>query len=137
MRRFYLAFYLIVCVHLLYGQKSQSGLASYYHDSLEGNKTASGEIFHQNGFTAAHKTLPFGTWVKLTGPKKNQVVVKINDRLPAKSTRMIDLTTTAARQMVMINQGLKKVNLEVISDSEAWKWFIQEGFWNPFYKVDY
>lgn len=115
----------------LWGQDGQSGLASYYHDSLEGNNTASGETFYQNKFTAAHKKLPFNTWVELTDGKGHQVVVRINDRLPQRSTRMIDLTTEAALELDMIRQGLKRVELRVISARQAWVWFIENGFLKP------
>lgn len=111
-----------------YGQVSAVGLASYYHDSLEGNRTANGEIFTQNRFTAAHKTMPFDTWVLLTDPSGTSVVVRVNDRLPASSTRMIDLTTLAARQLEMLQQGLKRVHLQVISQKDAWKWFLDNGY---------
>lgn len=110
------------------GQSAQSGVASYYHDSLEGNRTANGEIFDQNRFTAAHKTLPFNTWVKLTDQSGESVVVRVNDRLPARSSRMIDLSTLAARQLDMIQTGLKRVYLQEISSLEAWKWFFENGY---------
>lgn len=110
-----------------YAQVSAVGLASYYHDSLEGNRTANGEIFAQNRFTAAHKTLPFDTWVLLTDQSGTSVVVRVNDRLPATSTRMIDLTTLAARQLEMLQLGLKRVHLQVISRKDAWKWFLDNG----------
>lgn len=110
------------------GQHSEKGLASYYHDSLEGNRTANGEIFSQNNLTAAHRTLPLGTWVIITDLEGHEVVVRVNDRLPANSTRMIDLTTTAARKLKMIEKGLKPVKLRVISNSQAWWWYIRNGY---------
>ena len=111
-----------------FGQISASGVASFYHDSLEGNRTANGEIFNQNRFTAAHKTLPFDTWVMLTDRSGTDDVVRVNDRLPATSSRMIDLTTLAARQLDMIQQGLKTVHLQVITSQDAWKWYLENGY---------
>lgn len=109
--------------------QEKTGVASYYHDSLEGNHTANGEVFDQDKFTAAHKSLPFDTWVLIRDPKGQEVVVRINDRLPASSTRMIDLTTLAARQLDMITAGIKRVRLKVISGREAWLWFLEHGYW--------
>ena len=92
-----------------------TGTASYYHAKFEGRKTASGEIFCNDSLTAAHKTLPFGTFVMVTHLKnKNQVLVRINDRLPSNSKRSIDLTKKAATALNMIQSGLAKVQIEVI-----------------------
>ncbi len=115
----------------LWCQQDQSGMASYYHDSLEGNNTASGEIFYQSKFTAAHKKLPFDTWVEVTDDKGHQVVVRINDRLPRRSSRIIDLTREAALEMDMVRHGLKQVELKVISARQAWTWFTENGFLRP------
>ena len=91
------------------------GRASYYHDKFVGRKTANGEIFSQEKLTAAHKSLPLGTIVKVTNLKnRKSVVVKINDRLPPKSKRTIDLTKAAARELKMIHSGLAKVSLEIV-----------------------
>jgi rare lipoprotein A len=96
-----------------------SGTASYYSNKFEGRKCSSGEIFRQDSLTAAHKTLPFGTLVKVTNLKNDSVViVKINDRLPKKSKRVIDLTRCAAKQLNFIPQGLTKVRLEVITEKD-------------------
>jgi rare lipoprotein A len=97
---------------------SQSGTASYYAKKFEGRKCSSGERFRHDSLTAAHKTLPFGTRVKVTNIKNDSVViVKINDRLPKKSKRVIDLTRRAAKQLNFIRVGLTKVKIEVIKDS--------------------
>lgn len=97
---------------------SQSGTASYYAKKFEGRKCSSGERFRHDSLTAAHKTLPFGTRVKVTNIKNDSIViVKINDRLPKKSKRVIDLTRRAAKQLNFIRVGLTKVKIEVIKDS--------------------
>lgn len=91
------------------------GEASFYADKFNGRKTASGDIFKNNKLTAAHKTLPFGTRVKVTNVKNNLcVIVKINDRLPKSSTRIIDLSQRAARQLDLIRDGIVPVKLEVV-----------------------
>lgn len=112
-------------------QSEQSGLASYYHDSLEGNKTASGQIFQQDKFTAAHKTLDFGTWVLVQDRQGDDIVVLINDRLPAKSSRMIDLTTRAAEELNLIKKGLERVSLKIITAHDAWVWYMENGYLRP------
>lgn len=96
-----------------------SGTASFYANKFEGRKCSSGEIFRQDSLTAAHKFLAFGTYVKVTNLKNDSVViVKINDRLPKSSKRVIDLTSRAAKQLNFIRQGITKVELEVISGKE-------------------
>jgi rare lipoprotein A len=94
---------------------STTGTASYYAHKFEGRKTSSGEIFRQDSLTGAHKTLPFGTWVKVTNLSNDSTVfVKINDRLPPSSRRTIDLTYAAARKLNFIKKGLTKVKIEVL-----------------------
>ena len=89
--------------------------ASFYAKKFEGRRCASGEPFRHNKLTAAHKTLPFGTWVKVTNLSNDSVVlVKINDRLPARSKRGIDLTLSAAKQLNFVRKGLTRVVLVAI-----------------------
>jgi rare lipoprotein A len=97
--------------------KTETGIASFYHDMFEGRKTANGEIFRQDKFTAAHKSLPLGTWVKVTNLSNDStVVVRINDRMPLWNKRSIDLTEAAAEQLNYITKGLTKVLIEIIPD---------------------
>ncbi|MBI3512385.1 MAG: septal ring lytic transglycosylase RlpA family protein [Bacteroidetes bacterium] len=92
-----------------------TGIASWYGNKWNGRMTASGQIFHPNELTAAHKTLPFGTLVKVTNLSNDSVViVKITDRLPKKSTRSIDLTPAAAKKLGFYSKGLTKVKMEVV-----------------------
>lgn len=93
----------------------ETGVASYYHNKFNGRKTASGEIFSNTKMTAAHKTLPLGTWVKVTNLKNDSVVVvKVNDRLPKTSKRSIDLAVAAAEKLNFIRAGLTKVRIEIV-----------------------
>lgn len=93
----------------------QEGEASYYADSLHGNKTASGAVYDKDAMTAAHRTLPFGTRVKVTYLKTgNSVEVVINDRGPHAKNRIIDLSRAAASKVGMLDDGHGKVKLEVI-----------------------
>jgi rare lipoprotein A len=91
----------------------QTGKASYYARRFQGRETSSGEIFKHNKFTAAHKTLPFGSIVKVVNMENDSIVyVKINDRLPRTSKRLIDLTRKAAKELNFIRKGLAKVTVE-------------------------
>lgn len=91
----------------------QSGKASYYADKFEGRKTASGKIFQQNKLTAAHKTLPFGTKVKVKNLKNGKKVkVTINDRGPFIEGRIIDLSKKAARKINMTRDGVVDVKIK-------------------------
>ena len=96
-----------------------SGMASVYgsrRDGYAGARTASGERVHSGGLTAAHKTLPFGTMVRVTNHRNNQsVVVRINDRGPFVRGRVIDLTPAGARAIGM--SGLAPVSLAVLGRS--------------------
>ena len=93
----------------------QKGIASYYGGKFHGRKTASGEIYHKDSLTAAHKILPFGTVLKVTNLKRNtSVVVRINDRLPKNSKRQIDLSQGAAGVLGMLRDGVGQVRIEVI-----------------------
>jgi rare lipoprotein A len=91
------------------------GQASYYANHFHGRKTSSGEYFNQNFLTAAHKTLKFGTIVKVTNLSNDSIVyLKINDRLGRSSHRAIDVTTSAAKKLNFLRKGVAKVTIEKI-----------------------
>lgn len=92
-----------------------TGRASYYADKFDGRRTASGEVFDQDGMTAAHRTLPMGSLVKVTCEKTGRsVTVRVNDRGPFTGSRVIDVSKAAARELGMINAGLTDVTLELL-----------------------
>lgn len=92
----------------------QKGEASYYAERYEGQKTASGEIYKREAFTAAHASFPFGTKVRVTNLSNNKsVLVEINDRGPHKAGRVIDLSYAAAEEIGIILTGVAQVKLEV------------------------
>jgi rare lipoprotein A len=94
----------------------QEGLASWYGGKFQGRQTASGEIFDTNQFTAAHKTLPFGTMVKVTNLETGEsTVVRINDRGPFVPGRIIDLSRAAAAAIGLAGKGVARVRIQVIS----------------------
>jgi rare lipoprotein A len=94
---------------------TESGTASFYADKYHGKPTASGEIFDMHQRTAAHPRLAFGTIVKVTNTENNRsVLVRINDRGPFVSGRVIDLSLAAAEELRMVKSGLAEVKLEVV-----------------------
>lgn len=96
-------------------QASLSGVASWYGPGFHGNRSASGERFNQNAMTAAHRSLPFGTKVRVTNKRNGRsVIVRINDRGPFTGGRIIDLSAAAARVLGVFNTGTAPVQLEVI-----------------------
>lgn len=91
------------------------GWASWYGPGFQGRRTASGEPFNPQGLTAAHRTLPFGTQVRVTNLRNGQaVVVRINDRGPHIPGREIDISTAAAQALGLIQMGTAPVRLEVL-----------------------
>lgn len=96
----------------------QEGVASYYGARFHDRRTANGEIYNMWEFTAAHKHLPFGTLVKVTNQKNGlQAIVRINDRLPQNSKRIIDLSKGVAQHLDMVNDGIVAVKLSLLSAS--------------------
>lgn len=97
---------------------SETGVASWYGPKFHGKKTASGERYNQNAMTAAHKTLPFGTRLRVTNLDNNKkVTVVINDRGPFVDNRVIDLSRAAAKKLDMINTGTARVKLQSLDSS--------------------
>lgn len=92
------------------------GQASWYGDGFYGNRTANGEIYRPGTMTAAHKSLPFGTRVRVTNLNNSRsVVVRINDRGPYVGGRIIDLSETAAASLGIINSGVAPVKIQVLN----------------------
>jgi rare lipoprotein A len=95
--------------------KVHKGTATYYGKNYTGRLTASGERFHKDSLTAAHKTFKFGTVVKVTNLINDSVrYVKINDRLPKSSSHIIDLSYGTAKQMDFLRRGVIPVSLEIV-----------------------
>lgn len=94
-----------------------TGEASWYGPGFHGRRTASGEVFNQEALTAAHRTLPFGTLVRVTNlNNESQVVVRINDRGPFTGGRILDLSAAAAREIGLQHTGVGQIRLEVLSE---------------------
>jgi rare lipoprotein A len=93
----------------------QIGTASWYGDYFQGKATASGEPYNMYDLTAAHPTLPLGSWVRVTNLRNGRaVVVRINDRGPVVPGRIIDLSYNTARLLQFKEQGLQRVRLDVV-----------------------
>lgn len=93
------------------------GYASYYHDKFVGRKTASGQIYRHEKMTCAHRTLPFGTVLKVTNlTNKKSVIVTVNDRGPFVSDRIVDLSKAAAQKLDFIKLGEVKVKIALAAD---------------------
>ena len=91
------------------------GVASYYGQDFHGKQTSNGDVFDMNGLTAAHRTFPFGTKVRVTNlENKKIVVVRVNDRGPFKEGRIMDLSMRAAKEIDLIRTGTAHVRLEVL-----------------------
>ncbi|MGQ9633276.1 MAG: septal ring lytic transglycosylase RlpA family protein [Bryobacteraceae bacterium] len=98
----------------------ETGIASWYGHPYHGRRTASGEIYNMEKLTAAHRTLPFGTWVEVTNlDNRKRVRVRITDRGPFVEGRIIDLSLAAAREIDMVRAGIVKVRVEVVSGPAA------------------
>jgi rare lipoprotein A len=100
--------------------QNQTGKASFYADKFEGRMTASGEKYKHSKLTAAHKTLPFGTRVRVTNLSNQlSVEVVINDRGPYAEGRIIDLSKSAAEKLDFVNQGLTDVKMEILDAGDG------------------
>jgi len=95
--------------------ESQTGVASYYSDKFDGNKTAFGEVFKKNDLTAAHIKYPYNTILRVINLLNNKsVILRINDRKPDFNGRIIDVSYGAAKKLEMIKSGITEVRIEVL-----------------------
>ena len=102
--------------------EGETGLAAVYSDKLNGRKTASGEVYDRIKLTTAHKTLPFGTKVKITNLKNNKsVVLRVNDRGPTQAGRVVDISPAAAKAIGISTKGMAEVRVEVAEAAPAAK----------------
>ncbi len=95
--------------------KTEIGVASYYAEPFHGRKTANGEIYDMNGLSAAHPTFPLGSVARVTNLKNGRaVILKINDRMPQRPDRIVDLSLGAAKELDMLKDGLAKVRIDIL-----------------------
>lgn len=96
----------------MYGKRKVKGKASYYSSALEGRRTSSGDRYSGDSLTCAHRSLPFGTLLKVRNPKTNkEVVVRVNDRGPFARGRIIDLSYAAASKLGFVENGIAVVEV--------------------------
>lgn len=108
--------------------ESYTGIASYYSNRFHGRKTASGERFDQNGLTAMHQTLPFGTRIRVTNLANNRsVVLKVNDRCHPRNHRALDLTRRAAIELGFLRSGLAHVKYEIMEGDDDFQDWESDG----------
>lgn len=101
-------------------QAQEYGLASYYSDKFQGRPTASGEVYDKDKLTASHKTLPFDTYIRVTRlDNKKSVVVRVNDRGPYISGRVVDVSRKAGEALGLLADGTARVKVEVVSKPSA------------------
>jgi rare lipoprotein A len=104
------------------GEHQLSGKAAYYSSRFNGRKTASGQLYESNAMTTAHKTLPFGTKLKITNAKNNRsVIVRVNDRGPSTPDRVFDLSRAAAAKLGYLRTGLTDVTAEIVAEAPVKK----------------
>ena len=108
---------MIFCFLCFSSYAQEVGVASYYHDYFTGKVTASGERYDPNKLTAAHKSLPIGTMIKVTNLENDKsVIVRVNDRGPYVRNRILDLSKSAATQLGLISNGYARVSYAVIEN---------------------
>lgn len=114
---------LVACFLLLTraaSSDSLSGQASYYHDRFEGRPTASGEPYRAGELTAAHRTYPFGTRLKVTrADTGHSVEVRVNDRGPHSPSRIVDLSRRAAEELDLVRAGVAEVEIEIVQSGRV------------------
>ena len=102
--------------------RTETGLAAVYSNRLHGRKTASGERYDRNALTAAHKTLPYGTRVKVTNNRNHKsVILRINDRGPTQAGRILDISPRAAKSLGMQSTSMAQVTAEVTTPAARGK----------------
>ncbi|MCC6458918.1 MAG: septal ring lytic transglycosylase RlpA family protein [Saprospiraceae bacterium] len=100
--------------------REEFGKCGYYADALHGRKTSSGEIYDKSGLTCAHKTLPFGTMIRVTRmDNKKSVVVKVNDRGPYLDGYVTDVSRKAAEALGLVRDGVTRVKLEIVENKTS------------------
>lgn len=110
-------FSLLFCLGAL---AQTEGQASYYANHFHGRRTSSGSIYDKNGYTCAHRTLPFGTMLKVTNLRNNKsTIVKVTDRGPFTQRRIIDLSYAAARDIGLVGVGVTRVRIEKVTSEEV------------------
>lgn len=100
--------------------KTDRGIASWYGPKFHGRQTANGEVYDMHGLTAAHRTLPFGTWVEVTNlDNGRRALLRINDRGPFIRGRVLDVSFAAAQELDMVRSGLARVEMRIAAPRQV------------------
>lgn len=117
-KSFYLVGSFIFCFFMLNGIEvfaQEEGLASYYHHRFHGRKSSSGRVHSKHELVAAHRTYPFGTFLRVTNlSNMKSVIVCVTDRGPRRKTRIIDVSESAAEDLDFIKRGVTRVRIEEV-----------------------
>jgi len=114
----------------------RKGIASFYHDKFEGRRTATGEVFDNNKFTAASNTHKLGTYLKVTNLSNGEVVyVRVNDRMSKTNDRLVDLASIAAKRLGFAQKGLAKVKVEAVPVQEGKRGVIAQSGLNKIRRI--
>lgn len=112
-----------LCLLMPCGMRAQQtfeGMSSYYSDRMHGRRMSSGEVYDKNDFVCAHRSLPFGTLLRVTGVANGRsVTVRVTDRGPFGRDRVIDVSRAAARELDMIRAGVMRVRCEVLPSEQS------------------
>ena len=108
-------FLLLMFCFSISSYSQETGFASFYANKFNGKKTASGIVHNNEDYVAAHRNLPFGTFVRVTNVRNNkEVIVRITDRGPFLRKRVIDLSRSAAEKIGMVQKGIAEVKIDII-----------------------
>lgn len=122
-RLFHIALLFIALQSIGVARGQEEGLASYYHERFHGRKSSSGRIHDKNELVAAHRTYPFGTFLRVTNlDNMKSVVVCVTDRGPHRKSRIIDVSSSAADLLGFRKKGLARVRLEVVPGPTDLRW---------------
>ncbi len=111
--------FIVTFLVLTMGLNAQIGMAGYYSDEFQGAKTASGDLYDMDAFTAGHKDIPYGTFIRVTRlDNKKSVVVRVNDRGPFYDGVVVDLSKAAARKLGMLRDGKVEVKVEIVDKNK-------------------
>ncbi len=137
MKKKYVLFFaacLFFSQNLSFAQKDSIffGIATFYSDWFEGRTTSNGEIFRHSDYTAAHRTLKPGTFLKISNLGAHQaIIVKVNDRCPKRG--ILDLTKAAARKLGLLYRGTSKIQIEILGEDGEALWLTQQFLFTKFF----
>jgi rare lipoprotein A len=114
--------FFFLCISTLFSFAVQHGKATFYNHRMKGHHTSNGGKYHPDSLTCAHRSLPFGTLLRVRNPKNNkEVIVRVTDRGPHRKNFLIDLSYSAARQLDFIREGIASVEITKLDSVPAFQ----------------